>query len=305
MENYKHHQLFFNVTGSVDTSKLTPAYCREVIRINKRQKLYWYNAALKEVPRPKSSPSDRNDLTNETSLPVTLWDIHPAEELIFSRFLRGKPRKFNISCRRTGMQSSFEYEGEKSEPLSYSGEINAPFNNYFAQKYRWVRYGDGSKWVFIAKNDPHTPLAEFRRASLKNEFYIVFLEDAPPGWNSRMVDRSNRMMEYTGYPSYPSPAISQDSGYSDPIYLSESSIYSGSISPMSPVSPISPMSPMSPMSLMSTPASPMSISSPTYGVTDFFYRDDNSINKFWQEYVLASTVTIQDEVNPIKRRLWK
>ncbi|RHZ83691.1 hypothetical protein Glove_88g9 [Diversispora epigaea] len=305
-ENRKHQQLFFNITNSANVPTLTPVYCREVIRTDKQQDLYWYNAALKEVPRPKSSQLDdnNNNSTDESSLPITIWAIHPAKLkfLNFLKLIKRRPKKFNISCTRTGIQSSFEYGREKNEPLGYSGEINVPFDDYCIQRYRWVRYGDGSKWVFIFKNDPRTPLAEFRRTSLENEFIIVFLEDAPLGWNSKTVDRSSRPREYMGSPLYPSgftvesfsPSIfsqysqySQYSRYSELSYSKESNKYlSGSISPSS-------LPPMSPLNS-------------TFGVTDFLYDDDdNSLDKYWQEYVLASTVTIQDEVNSRKNSLRK
>ncbi|CAG8433511.1 6283_t:CDS:2 [Diversispora eburnea] len=304
-ENREHQQLFFNITNSTNTSTLTPVYCREVIR-SKQQNLYWYNAALKKVPRQNSSQSDNgNNSTNESSLPVTIWAIHPAKLKISKvlKLIKRRPKKFKISCTQTGIQSSFEYGREKNEPLGYSGEINVPFDEYCIQRFRWVRYGDGSKWVFIFKNDPRTPLAEFRRTSVENEFKIVFLEDAPPGWNSKTVERSNG----PGSPTFPSPSypsgftvdsfspsiLSQYSGYSEPTWSKESNKYlSGSIS------------------LMSAPMSLMSLSSPlnsTYSTTDdfFYHYDDNSLNTLWQEYVLASTVAIQDEVNSRKNRLRK
>ncbi|CAG8642161.1 1443_t:CDS:2 [Rhizophagus irregularis] len=192
MNDKSHTQLFYNTTDK--SSNCTPSYRRTVYRPNNNiDNLYWYGEALKPV---KST--------------TALWTIDQAKikkSKIFGRIKR--PRVFSINNAELGSHSVFEYGSSEHEPKGYSGEVTTPFDQSSIQRYRWVRYKDGSRWVFIARNDPNTPLVEFRKTAFENEYDIVFLEPSSLGWTYRNFSSDktnsvdlNQSAQFTGrYPS--------------------------------------------------------------------------------------------------------
>ncbi|PKY32182.1 hypothetical protein RhiirB3_419990 [Rhizophagus irregularis] len=288
MNDKSHTQLFYNTTDK--SSNCTPSYRRTVYRPNNNiDNLYWYGEALKPV---KST--------------TALWTIDQAKikkSKIFGRIKR--PRVFSINNAELGSHSVFEYGSSEHEPKGYSGEVTTPFDQSSIQRYRWVRYKDGSRWVFIARNDPNTPLVEFRKTAFENEYDIVFLEPSSLGWTYRNFSSDkthsvdlNQSAQFTGrYPSvfsnpstYRSSTTSgflsnRESSFSD---ISNNGNYSNNNDKNS--------------KLFST----YSESKFTTSLKNLSKLDSNiDTEKYWQEFVLASTVVIQEEVNSNKRKLWK
>jgi len=266
-------------------STCKPSYCRDVYRPNQKcDNLYWYSEALKSV-----------------STLAPLWTIDQVK-IKKSKLLKKtkRPRVFTMSNSQIGCQSEFEYGSSENEPKGYSGEVTTPFDQSSLQRYRWVRYKDGSRWVFIARNDPNTPLVELRKTSSKDEFDIVFLLPSPPGWRLRNFtspssDSIDQSAQYTG--RYPS-VFSNPSTY-------RSSATSGFISSRESSSSDEESESSENSRLFSTYENKFSFlnNQPRYDSYDF--SDDLDSERHWQEFVLASTVTVQDEVNSNKRRLWQ
>ncbi|CAG8691266.1 4923_t:CDS:1 [Acaulospora morrowiae] len=310
-DDYKdksHLQFFFDITKVADTSKLTPKYFREVYRPDGKYKLYWFKDALKRITRNNQTQS----LSTSPTTPAVIWTIEPIK-LKFSKIFKKvrRPKKFDITFTGTGSRSHFEFGGGQNEPLGYSGDAHAPFDNTCVQRYRWVRYGDGSKWVFIVRNDPRTPLVEFRKTEIENEFTIVFLEDTPPSWNPRIARKTSDPP-----PSNPSsPTIIYPSGFTVTSSLRDSattgimsdyssfrgSAYSdasGQVGIDKHPSILGVISNTNKFETIREASSPTDTEIP-------YEQNDGDLNKYWIEFVLASTVAIQDEVNSRKHRLWK
>ncbi|CAG8748028.1 7431_t:CDS:1, partial [Dentiscutata heterogama] len=308
-----------------------PSYCRDIYRIDSRDNLYWYNsAALKAVPSkkyfqqssspqtlspitpkspqtlspyipksprtlspsiPKSpltlsppSPSFPHPLTPPKSPvsppksplsppkspispfaspnPMTLWSIDFGD-FKCSRILKKsvRPKAFSITHAETGARSTFIHT-KKSVPAGYAGEVNTPFDKTCDQRYNWILDSNNEKWSLIQSNDPQRILVEFRKTNIDNEFLIVFLEKPPYGWSPRIADRLSKYLS----------AKSERMNGSNDRRSSDSS--NGSAT--------------------------NSLKSPSLNGS---FMSDNDIDdeKHWQEFVLASTVAIQDEVNPKKR----
>ncbi|CAG8733935.1 10455_t:CDS:1, partial [Ambispora leptoticha] len=206
--------------------------------------------------------------------------IEPAN-LKYSKIL-GKPRRpkrFTIKYVPTGSASTFKKQTDNessSSTLEYYGDVNTPFDNTCVQRYKWIKSLDtqkkckenNHKWIFVACNDPETPLAEFRPTNIENEFDIVFLERAPIGWNPNIADRLSRFSGLSG---------GRASGFEslDGRESKQSSMYS----------------------FTSTISNVKSKQSFPVNSFNILAEDDG---RYWQEYILASTVAIQDEVNSRK-----
>jgi hypothetical protein len=285
-----HTQLFYNTTDKTSLSNCTPSYRRTVYRPNEKiDNLYWYGEALKTV---KST--------------TPLWTIDPVKikkSKIFGRIKR--PRVFSINNKELGSHSVFEYGSSEHEPKGYSGEVTTPFDESSIQRYRWVRYKDGSRWVLIARNDPNTPLVEFRKTTSENEFDIVFLESSPLGWsfrsfstqNTNSVDM-NQSVQFTGrYPSvFSNPSTYRSSTTSGFLSNRESSF--------SDISNNGNYNTDKNSKLFST-YSESKFAGALKNLSKYDPNPKVDTERYWQEYVLASTVVIQDEINSNKRRLWK
>ncbi|GBC01457.1 hypothetical protein RclHR1_00420019 [Rhizophagus clarus] len=290
-----HTQLFYNTTDKTSLSNCTPSYRRTVHRpVYKIDNLYWYGEALKTV---KST--------------TPLWSIEPVKvkkSKILGRIKR--PRAFSLNNAELGSHSVFEYGSSEHEPKGYSGEVTTPFDESSIQRYRWVRYKDGSRWVFIARNDPNTPLAEFRKTAFKNEFDIVFLEPSPLGWNFRnfsspntnSVD-SNQSAQFTGrYPSvFSNPSTYRSSTTSGFLSNRESSF--SDISNFGGGSYNNSNNNNDKNSKLFSTYSESKFTTELKKMSKLDSKADTE--RYWHEFVLASTVSIQEEVNSSKRRLWK
>nr|CAG8519361.1 6722_t:CDS:2 [Entrophospora candida] len=161
----------------------------------------------------------------------------------------------------------------------YSADVEVPFDNTCIQQYIWLKSTNGSKWVLFAKNNPKIALVEFRKTACGNEFDVAFMVKPPNGWDPKFAfDRFNKC-------SFPYDETPRDSN------LIYNAINIGNIA--------------------------KSMNNMKNGDGYFYENYDNSdVNgdgddkndddgsKYWLEFVLASTVTIQDEVNSNKKKLW-
>ncbi|CAI2166681.1 14471_t:CDS:2 [Funneliformis geosporum] len=289
-KNKSHTQLFYNLTDKKKLSKCTPSYFREVFRPDERfHNLHWYTEALKSV--------------SSSSEPTKLWTIDQVKikKSKFSKQIR-RPRLFSISNTELG-NSVFKYDSSKNESKGYSGYIATPCDNSCIQRYRWVRYKDGSGWAFIARNDPNTILVEFLKTDFDHEFDIIFLKNSPPGWRiSKDSTNFDKPAQFMGrYPSiFSNPSTIRSSTTSG--LLSNVSIRESTFSDISTALSVNDES------VGNGNGGKISNVNSLYSERNF--TSLGNLTKFdpeksWQEYVLASTVAIQDEVNQNKRRLWK
>ncbi|CAG8435431.1 983_t:CDS:2 [Funneliformis mosseae] len=283
-----HTQLFYNITDKTKLSKCTPSYFRNVFRPDERfQNLHWYTEALKSV--------------SSSSEPSNLWTIDQVKlkKSKFSKRIK-RPRVFSIGNAELG-RSVFKYDSSKNEPKGYSGNIATPCDNSCIQRYRWVRYKDGSGWAFISRNDPNATLVEFLKTDFDHEFDIIFLKNSPPGWrisqDSKDFDKPAQFMGR--YPSvFSNPSTIRSSTTSG--LLSNVSIRESTFSDISTALSVND----------ENVGNGGKISNVNSLYSERNFTSLGNLSKFdseksWQEYVLASTVTIQDEVNQNKRRLWK
>ncbi|CAJ0644164.1 5624_t:CDS:2 [Entrophospora sp. SA101] len=294
-----HIQLFYDITKvktSSDLKDCKPSYCREVLRPHPKYKLYWYNSALKSVQQAKQSTNNNNsekyDYEQEnSSVPTTIWSIDQLDKLKHSKIFRKvkRPKSFIITCAKTNSSVHFKYKKTKdkkpsknknnSKPSGYSADVEVPFDNTCIQQYIWLKSTNGSKWVLFAKNNPKIALVEFRKTACGNEFDVAFMVKPPNGWDPKFAfDRFNKC-------SFPYDETPRDSN------LIYNAINIGNI--------------VKSMNNMKNGDGHSYENYDNSGVNgDGDDKNDDDGSKYWLEFVLASTVTIQDEVNSNKKKLW-
>ncbi|CAG8548277.1 16986_t:CDS:2 [Acaulospora colombiana] len=295
-----HFQLFYDITDISDTAKLTPKYFREVFKPDKKYKLYWFKDALK-------SPPQNNQKSSSTSSPTAIWTIEPLKFKFSKIFRKAKrPKQFAITFTDTGSRSVFKFDGGKNEQLGYSGDTYTPFNSAHVQRYRWVRYSDGSKWVFISRDEPNNPFVEFRKSEIGNEFIIVFIRETPSCWNPNITDQILPPPSPKSSPSIMSSSeFTATSSFRDSATTGITSDYS-SYRESTSSGTSSRVGANKHPSILGVVNSVNNFDSVSPTETKFFdSKNDENPNKFWLEFVLASTVVIQDEVNSRKYRMWK
>ncbi|CAG8543118.1 2368_t:CDS:2 [Ambispora gerdemannii] len=303
-DDSSHTQLFFRLPDEeyqqrnnyIALLNTPPTYYREVIKPDERHNIFWFNEALMSVsgrntapfspPQPTTPTTSDNRSTIKSRItissrtPKTIWSIEPPK-IKRSKILRKprRPNRFTIKYVPTGSVSTFkkqtnDNESSSSSTIEYYGDVITPFDNTCLQRYKWVKSLESkkkceNKWTFVACNDPKTPLAEFRSSNVENEFDIVFFGQAPIGWNPNIADRLSRFSGLSG-----GRASDFESSLSN-----RESTHSSLCSFTSTISNVK--------SKYSFPVNSYNI----------IAEDDG---RYWQEYILASTVAIQDEVTSSK-----
>ncbi|CAG8470346.1 11303_t:CDS:2 [Paraglomus occultum] len=271
-QDQSHVQIFHSISGTSPG----PMYYRELLGVE-GSNMYWYNAALVAIPEDyKKEYKERENKGEETETgsnsitlpPVELadviWDIEPIK-LRYTTFFKKpkKPKDFRLTYLATGSGSDFSSMSRKESSLG--GYVGEVTVPFDKTTVQryWWIPTSSSKWTFTARNDPTTPLAEISATSDADEFDIVFLRSHPPGWSPKMAERLSRYSGLSG----------------------------GSASGFQPVS-----------ETVKANGVRESIVSYIGSGRDFTVNEDSG-SKYWQEYVLASTVVVLREVNKEKKGL--
>jgi hypothetical protein len=208
---------------------------------------------------PQQPPNSSSTSTPSSTL---LWAIEPIR-VKRTHFLRRArlPHEFTITYVPTVTRCTFRRCRESDGPEYCASDVVTPFDATSVQRYRWRRKSANgeTRWLFVAQNAVDCPLVEFRPSAILNEYEIEFLQPAPSGWSPYIADRMSRFSGFTGgrASGFVSTPDSRDS---------RASIVSNSLSGMS------------------------------WRVSDENANKEED-TRYWEEFVLATTVVVQDEMN--------
>ncbi|CAG8665761.1 24482_t:CDS:2 [Cetraspora pellucida] len=319
-----HTQLFYNITDFTDKSECTPSYCREVFRVDARDNLYWFNTALKAVPPRKLSQQPPSPQTlsppstpSTPKFPQTLYPPTPKTPQTLSLPIPKSPQTLSpptpkslraLSPITTPKSPNFPLKSPN--PVAWSIE----FGTFKCS--RILRKVQRPKQFIITHLQTGAPATYTYVSDKKNSNIIPVLTGFSGEVNTPFDKTCDQRFHWILDPDNEKWSLVQSNDPQRPLVVfKKTSLDNQFLIVFLEKAPhgwspriadrlskyLSAKSNDGQRRGSDSSSSVRSDSSSGY-LTVESEEDDE---KHWHEFVLASTVVVQDEVNPKKRRLWK